>query len=561
MVFVVHAGELEIKSAVLAASLRKRFGFSMDIIAACPSGKADWGVPSDASRRLYERLGIPLLPMDSPFGPEYPIGNKFAALALGPAVGHTLFLDSDMICVDAFEADMLCRFDAALKPADMALVAKQNDYWERIYAHAGSALPGDRVVTTCSGEAMPAYYNAGFILVRDARRFAEVWYRLAERVHADPLITNKMPWLDQLTLPVALHALNYKTRALSERFNYPLHIKPLSAASLPPFFCHYHSLDTLVSERSLWAELDELAKRFPELREVLALDANWKKAILAPAPRLAFSEGDSTGTVEAGQDLVITGIPRSGTSHLCRLLSQQPDTVVLNEPPQVFEALKLSPLPWGLPRYYAELRRDILAGRPVPNKHVNGRLVDDTARGNDQSSGYFAEVRGASFHLGTKNTLAYIARLPLIRKVMPTALLIATIRHPYDSLNSWANTFEHLRQAAVERQPFGCPDDLALTGWQRKALLAIADTDHLAVRRALWWRYLALQLEDAGDYVQLLRYEDFVEAPQTTLAALRNNRPLPFDEPAVWSKGLAPDEQELVANIVCDVAERFHYVL
>ncbi|WP_324271755.1 hypothetical protein RO494_06985, partial [Pseudomonas aeruginosa] len=23
-----------------------------------------------------------------------------------------------------------------------------------------------------------------------ARRFAEVWYRLAERVHADPLITN-----------------------------------------------------------------------------------------------------------------------------------------------------------------------------------------------------------------------------------------------------------------------------------------------------------------------------------------------------------------------------------
>ncbi|MBN0818795.1 sulfotransferase, partial [Pseudomonas aeruginosa] len=60
---------------------------------------------------------------------------------------------------------------------------------------------------------------------------------------------------------------------------------------------------------------------------------------------------------------------------------------------------------------------------------------------------------------------------------------------------------------------------------------------------------------------QLLRCEDFVEAPQTTLAALRNNRTLPFDEPVAWSKWLAPDEQELVANIVCDVAERFHYVL
>lgn len=105
-------------------------------------------------------------------------------MALGPAVGHKLFLDGDMICVDAFEADMLCRFDAALKPADMALVAKQNEYWQHIRP-CGIGIAWRSGSDTCSGEAMPAYYNAGFILVRDARRFAEVWYRLAERVHAD----------------------------------------------------------------------------------------------------------------------------------------------------------------------------------------------------------------------------------------------------------------------------------------------------------------------------------------------------------------------------------------
>jgi hypothetical protein len=228
---------------------------------------------------------------------------------------------------------------------------------------------------------------------------------------------------------------------------------------------------------------------------------------------------------------------------------------VLNEPPQIFEALKPLPLPWGLPRYYAELRRDILAGRPVPNKHVDGRLVDDTAGGNDLSSAYCPEVRSASFRLGTKNTLGYLARLPLIRKVMPEAMLIAA------ALNSWTNTFEHLRLAAVERQPLGCPDDLGLTGWQRRALLAIAGTDCLPVRRALWWRYLALQLEDASGYIQLLRYEDLVQSPQDTLQALLNQRLLPSTERVAWSKGLAPDEQDLVANIVCDVAERFHYTL
>lgn len=151
-----------------------------------------------------------------------------------------------------------------------------------------------------------------------------------------------MPWLDQLTLPVALHALNYKTRALSERFNYPLHIKPLSAASLPPFFCHYHSLGTLVRRALLhMGRTGRTGQRFPELRKCLRWMPTGEQ-ILAPAPRLAFSEGDSTGTARGRTGPGDHRDSPDGTSHLCRLLSQQPDTVVLNEPPQVFEALKLA---------------------------------------------------------------------------------------------------------------------------------------------------------------------------------------------------------------------------
>ncbi|MND25621.1 hypothetical protein D3C80_160560 [compost metagenome] len=562
MVFVVHAGELEVKSAVLAASLRKRFGASANILAALPSPDSAWGGLSDASRRLYRRLSIPLLPIENPFGEQYPIGNKFAALALGPEVGHTLFLDSDMICIEAFDADALQRFDAALKPADMALVPVEPAYWRRIYAHAGLELPEDRVVATCTEEVVPAYYNAGFILVRNAKRFAGAWREIAERIHDDAAVAHKMPWLDQLALPVALKALEYRTRALSERFNYPLHLKPLPGAGALPFLCHYHSLETLVREPVLSAYLNELLASCRELREVVALEAEWQEALSSPvsAGPVSIIRSGSTGS-GAKADLVITGIPRSGTSYLCRLLSEQPDTVVLNEPPHAFDALKALPLPWGLPRYYAELRRDILAGRSVPNKHVNGRLVDDTARGHDLSSAYVPTIRTATFRLGTKNTLGYLSRLPLIRKVMPQATLIAAIRHPYDSLSSWANTFEHLRLAAVERQPLGHPDDPCLTGWQRKALLAIAGSDCLPVKRALWWRYLALQLEDACGYIQLLRYEDLVQAPQDTLDALLNSRLLPSAEPVSWRKGLAPDEQDMVANIVCDVAERFHYIL
>ncbi|MDH4580942.1 sulfotransferase [Pseudomonas sp. BN415] len=560
LVFVVHGGELEVKAAILAASLRKVFGFSITILAALPVSSSSWGNLSDASRRLYRRLSIPLIPIENPFGTRYPIGNKFSALALGPESGHTLFLDSDMICLRAFDLELFCNVDAALKPADMALVPSELGYWRFLYINAGLELPDNRVVTTCTEEVIPAYFNAGFILVRNARSFSRRWLEIAEQIDGDATISHKMPWLDQLALPVALKAERYRTRILGERFNYPLHIKTLPADGVLPYLCHYHDFGSLVREPEVRASLTMLLSTFPELREVVSANGDCHLSQLQPHfPRPHAGAREPIPATHA--DLVLTGIPRSGTSYLCRLLSELPDTVVLNEPPQVLDLLKATPSPWALPRYYAELRRDILSGKPVPNKHVDGQLIDDTARGVDQSSDYFPSVSGPSFRLATKNTLGYLSRLRLIRKVMPKAMFIVSIRHPYDTLSSWSSTFQHLRHADIASQPLGNPDDPCLTGWQRKALLAIIATESLPVRRALWWRYLALQVEDAADFAQVLRYEDLVEAPGSELEACIRSRITVSSKPRAWCKGLALDEQDLVASIVHDLAERFNYSL
>ncbi|WP_275627269.1 sulfotransferase [Pseudomonas sp. 273] len=551
VVFVVHGGELEFKAAMLAVSLRARLGPQARLVAALARPAAQWGELSAASYRLYHQLNIELREIDNPFGASYPIGNKFAALALGEEQGHTLFLDSDMYCLATPDFDDLSRFDAALKPADMALVPSDVDYWRPLYELAELELPAAKVLTSCSEEVMPPYYNAGFIWVRNAPRLAERWLALAERIQVTAGVEHKWPWLDQLALPLALQQLGYRPRVLTERYNFPLHLKPWSAGN-QPLFCHYHDPASLLREPSLLDDLQALLQDWPSLGEVLRQDPRWtallqRRPVVEP-PRTAV-------------DLLITGLPRSGTSYFCRLLSEREDTVIINEPAAIFPALLENPRPWGIPRLYAEMRRELLAGRAVPNKHRDGRLLDDTARGYDQATAYRAQACSPAFTLGTKNTLAYLARLSAIRQVMPWVRCVALIRHPYDCLDSWARTFEHLRNAAVQEQPLGHPDDPGLTGWQRKALLEITRTQCLPLRRALWWRYLAWQLLDAGDALRWLRYEDLLGAPRERAECLVADGPLPALEPVRWQVAMDQEERELIATVVAEVAEKFRYVL
>lgn len=558
LVFVAHGGPLEAKSAILAASLRARLGFDrrLRIIAAVVTPEDLWGALSPSTVQLLATLEIECLPIENPFGADYPVGSKFAAIALGGAEGHCLFLDSDMYCRAVPDFAYLQCLEAALKPADLALVPTSASYWEPLYSLVGLSLPEARVLTSLSGDLMPPYFNAGFIWVRGAEEFAQQWQRIAREVEAAADINCKWPWLDQLALPLALAHLQRSTEVLSERYNYPLHLKPLAAGN-DPYFCHYHDPAVLAREPLLLQDLQMLQSRWPELTRTLELYPAWRqvcndmKAMLRPA----LESGSE------GLDLIITGLPRSGTSFLCRLLSERWQTFIVNEPAQIFRSLTEEPEPWGIPCFYGELRREILAGRPVLNKHINGRLVDDTARQQDIALPYWGSALEPGFTLGTKNTLAYLVRLPLLLRVMPKARIVALVRHPYDCLASWQSTFEHLCNADLLSQPLGNPHDPALSERHRATLKEITNVANPALRRALWWRFLVLQLLDADPRVRWMRYEDLVVEPEQMTALLLSQQPLPPLTLIAGRKNLPVAERNLVAGVLRDVAERLQYIL
>ena len=223
-------------------------------------------------------------------------------------------------------------------------------------------------------------------------------------------------------------------------------------------------------------------------------------------------------------EAIITGIPRSGTSYLCRLLNNLLNCVVINEPAPIFPPLTNDLIPWQIATFYQDLRRDILDGQPVENKVQDGQVIEDTAV-IDVRVPYQAAVSRPDFLLCTKNTLTYMARLSQLKQVLPDAPIIACVRHPIDTIASWKTSFPHLKQAAVTEFPVGHVNDPFLAQWQRLRLAEIAATPNEVLKRALLWRYLADILLMNAHKVILIHYENLVTQPVSVLKRILQQIP------------------------------------
>lgn len=214
-------------------------------------------------------------------------------------------------------------------------------------------------------------------------------------------------------------------------------------------------------------------------------------------------------------ELCVTGIPRSGTSYLCRILHDVKNCVVLNEPPEIMRLVETLEDLAKLPEFYQKVRTEIVAGKAISNKVVAGRMLEDTAGIPlaEQYNVYYPQVENSNFLLGVKNPLMFMARLPLLHRVMPHAVIVAVVRNPLDTIASWKNSFPHLSQVNLQSHPAGHSCDMLLPDWQRSGLRQIENTSILAVKRALYWAYLAEQLLLSRSDIQLFRYEELVADP------------------------------------------------
>jgi len=146
-----------------------------------------------------------------------------------------------------------------------------------------------------------------------------------------------------------------------------------------------------------------------------------------------------------GRDLVLTGVPRGGTTLACRLLSECDDTFALFEPMDV--ASLSSNHAVAVERvvaFFQEARLQLQTDGTATTKHRDGTLPDnpfDQARGQDgrrslsvNRSNIPLGRPGGPFNLVIKHNAAFCALLPELTRRFEA---LAIVRNPLAVLCSW----------------------------------------------------------------------------------------------------------------------------
>jgi hypothetical protein len=219
------------------------------------------------------------------------------------------------------------------------------------------------------------------------------------------------------------------------------------------------------------------------------------------------------------RDVVLTGVPRSGTTLTCHLLNQLPNTLALHEPMSVDLASLggRERICDAIGRFFSDTRRQVLATGTVHTKLIEGRLPvnplgDKSADGLRPVLASRGEVRidrslDADFLLVVKHPAAFTALLESLLERHPC---YAVIRNPLSVLASW-NTI------AMPVQQGHAPAAEALDADLRQALGRIDDRVARQLH-LLSWFYAKYERVLPG--ASILRYEEIIATRGSSLGAI-----------------------------------------
>ncbi|QBX99533.1 hypothetical protein E2K80_01325 [Rhodophyticola sp. CCM32] len=225
-VFVVaQAGRLQYEAALFAASFRHHNpDFPGTLYIAEPQPGPRWQkdprINDEAVRQLFARLDAEILPFETRhFGDSYPYGNKIEALTALPKGEPFVFFDTDtLITGDLTRVPFdFTRPSASLRREDTW--PRQELYgpgytatWKSLYDKFGldfeSSLDLDQPDEYWQRY---LYFNAGFFYYKCPHVFGARYLEYAVAIRDDApgeLVCQSLdPWLDQVALPLVIHAL------------------------------------------------------------------------------------------------------------------------------------------------------------------------------------------------------------------------------------------------------------------------------------------------------------------------------------------------------------------
>lgn len=222
--YIAQPGPYAMMGSVLLASIRQFLPESVKVVGYCPEHLMDELHPSVL--KAHEMLDAEIRPMktDDMWDSPYPHGNKILACLQPRDTEYSAFIDSDVMFLRPTDPASLFRAGhVSCSPAAWMGWTGQ-DVWERIYPVFGMDVPEQRITLMRNKGLVVPYFSSGFVVFPEAEgakgRFADVWYETARILDRQEDIPRRRPYLDQLSLPVAIRRAGLEWNELSEEQHY-----------------------------------------------------------------------------------------------------------------------------------------------------------------------------------------------------------------------------------------------------------------------------------------------------------------------------------------------------
>lgn len=224
IVFVCQAGEIAKQASLLAASVRL-FGGTLagaPLHALIPVPEEVYGAPSDDILKFLDGLGVRLYHRRNPIDDAYKHANKLNAFTIDAQTEEVVFLDSDTVVFGDF-SDILQakRVDVLLRPTAVKHWPPRghgDELWAEVYREFNLAPPSRRVRATETKTPMLPYFSAAVIMCSSRANLSDAWIRVGRTLYGKDL-PRKYPFLDQISLPVAITLAHLTWDTLDPRYN------------------------------------------------------------------------------------------------------------------------------------------------------------------------------------------------------------------------------------------------------------------------------------------------------------------------------------------------------
>ncbi|WP_340247049.1 hypothetical protein [Sulfitobacter pontiacus] len=227
LTYIVEPPSYDIMACSLLASVREQFSEDVACIGYVPEHRMNDVHPSVFI--AHEKMGAELRPMktEGMWREPYPHGNKIIAAMQPRESEFSAFVDSDVLFIRPNTIDNIVKSGHVSCSVAASMYWAQKDIWDLIYGAFDMEIPEERVyLMRQSRRPKVPYFSSGFVLFPEAEgpqgRFADVWYETARRIDEIDTLEKRRPYLDQMSLPVAIRRAGLTWNPLAEEQHYIL---------------------------------------------------------------------------------------------------------------------------------------------------------------------------------------------------------------------------------------------------------------------------------------------------------------------------------------------------